>query len=128
MNKPHALVIEDNAQNARVLDNLLARQGVTCTEVLNSSLVGSKLRDLEQPDVVFLDLEMPDLSGYDVFALLQKDPRFKDVPVVAYTVHISEINTAYEHGFHSFIAKPLDPDRFGEQLTRILSGEHVWER
>lgn len=129
MSKAHALVIEDNVQNARVLQNLLAREDVTCTEVLNSSLVGDRLQEIDQQlDVVFLDLEMPGLSGYDVLAMLQRDGRFKGVPVVAYTVHVSEINTAYEQGFHSFISKPLDPARFGDQLARILRGEQVWER
>jgi DNA-binding NarL/FixJ family response regulator len=48
------------------------------------------------------------------------------VPVVAYTVHVSEINRAYQLGFHSFIGKPIDPDKFPDQLARILRGEPVW--
>jgi two-component system cell cycle response regulator DivK len=128
VNQPHALVVEDNVQNARVLGSLLAKQGVACTEVLNSKLVGNVIQSMEQIDVVFLDLEMPGKNGYDVLDALRRDSRFDNVPVVAYTVHVSEINTAFEQGFHSFIAKPVDPDRFGDQLARILRGERVWER
>jgi hypothetical protein len=45
---------------------------------------------------------------------------------VAYTVHVSEINTVYQMGFHSFLGKPLDSDLFPDQLARILRGERVW--
>jgi two-component system cell cycle response regulator DivK len=70
---------------------------------------------------------MPGLNGYDVLAQLRTDMLFQTVPVVAYTVHVSEINAAHEKGFDSFIGKPLDPDRFPDQLARILRGEPVWE-
>jgi two-component system cell cycle response regulator DivK len=46
---------------------------------------------------------------------------------IAYTVHVSEISLAHKHGFDGFIGKPLDSERFPNQLARILSGEHVWE-
>ncbi|MCC7207344.1 MAG: response regulator [Anaerolineae bacterium] len=128
MDKLHALVVEDNAQNANVLGNLLAKRGITCTKVFNPRHMESTLEGLDHVDIVFLDLEMPGASGYDVLDTLRHDARFDNVPMVAYTVHISEINTAYRVGFHSFLAKPIDPDRFGDQLARILRGERVWER
>jgi two-component system, cell cycle response regulator DivK len=58
---------------------------------------------------------------------LKADARYQQVPIVAYTVHVSEINVAYQRGFDSFIGKPVDPDRFPGQLARILRGEAVWE-
>jgi CheY-like chemotaxis protein len=85
------------------------------------------LNELAAIDVVFLDLEMPGANGYQVLEKLRADPRFQSVPVVAYTVHVSEISVAHEQGFHSFLGKPLDADRFPDQLARILSGESVWE-
>jgi CheY-like chemotaxis protein len=81
-----------------------------------------------QVDVIFLDLEMPERSGYEVLQEIQADDRFVRVPVVAYTVHANEILTALQVGFHSYLPKPLDSDRFGGQLDRILKGERVWER
>lgn len=50
-----------------------------------------------------------------------------DVPIVAYSVHVSEIEIARRAGFDGFLGKPLDADRFSDQLRRILSGEQVWE-
>ena len=78
-------------------------------------------------DLVFLDLEFPNYDGFDILADLQADPRLAHVPFVADTVHISEQNQARQAGFHSFLGKPLDVQKFPEQVRRILNGERVWE-
>jgi CheY-like chemotaxis protein len=126
VSQSHALIIEDNGKNIHVLASLLQREGVSHTDLSDPTLLEEVLQTLEQVDVVFLDLEMQGRSGYDVLGLLKEDPRFQSVPVVAYTVHVSEINNAYQVGFHSFLPKPLDSERFSEQLAKILQGERVW--
>lgn len=128
MSRGHALIIEDNAKNATILGALLTKEGFTHTEVLDTSLMSGTLQNVGQVDIVFVDLEMPGKNGYDILEMLKAESRFQVVPIVTYTVHVSEMNNAYESGFHSFLAKPLDSDRFPDQLARILSGEHVWER
>lgn len=124
----HALIIDDQSLNVTVLANLLTKEGVTHTDLLDPLQVTDTLNGLSALDIVFLDLEMPGANGYDVLKILQADPRFNNVPVVAYTVHVSELNTAYHLGFHSLLAKPIDPDLFPAQLASILGGEHVWRR
>lgn len=126
MSRPHAVIIEDNTQNVQVLGSLLAKEGVTHTAILDATLVAETLQSIGRVDVVFLDLEMNSLSGYDVLEMIKAEPRFQTVPVVAYTVHVSEINTAYQKGFDSFLAKPIDSEQFSDQLARILRGERVW--
>jgi two-component system cell cycle response regulator DivK len=126
MTQPHALLIDDNSQNLKVLAQLLSKQGVTSTEVINPTKLQSVLPTLERVDVVFLDLEMPGLDGYSVKDLLKS--QLGDAPIIAYTVHISEINVVRNLGFDGFLGKPLDQSRFPEQLARILNGEQVWER
>ena len=84
------------------------------------------LPELEQLDIVFVDLEMPSIDGYEVLDMLRHDYGV-DVPIVASTVHLNEIATAREMGFHSFLGKPLKANRFPDQLARILRGEPVWE-
>jgi two-component system cell cycle response regulator DivK len=51
------------------------------------------------------------------------------VPIIAVTAEASleQMNKAKESGFDGFLGKPLDPDRFPDQIRRILSGEPVWE-
>jgi two-component system cell cycle response regulator DivK len=53
----------------------------------------------------------------------------KSIPIIAVTAEASQdqMNKARESGFDGFLGKPLDPDRFPEQIRRILNGESVWE-
>ncbi|MBK8138109.1 MAG: response regulator [Chloroflexi bacterium] len=123
----HALIIDDNLKNLSVLARLLSEQEVTSTQITNPRLIDQTLAVAGKIDVVFVDLEMPGLNGYDVLHKLKADEKFIGVPIVAYTVHVSEINQAHRGGFDGFVGKPLDPDRFPDQLARLLRHEQVWE-
>jgi CheY-like chemotaxis protein len=127
MSEIHALIIGDNRNNVEVLNALLKNQGATYTALSSPRNLADTLAEIDGLDVIFLDLEMPNYNGFDVLAQLHEDERFGAVPVVAYTVHVSEINEAREAGFHSFLGKPLNPHAFPDHLRRIFSGEHVWE-
>ncbi len=127
MSKKHALIVDDNARNVNVLARLLATEGVDNTQVLKPLNLDTTLQDMDDVNVVFLDLEMPHVDGYQVLEKLKNDDRFHSVPIVAYTVHVSEIQQTLNRGFDGFLGKPLDSDRFPEQLERILNGEPVWE-
>jgi CheY-like chemotaxis protein len=122
----HALIIDDDANNIGILAQLLIWEGLSYTQVLSATELKKILPVLQKVDVVFLDLEMPDVDGYAVLEMLKLDNRFDTVPIVAHTVHFGEINNAQHVGFHSFLGKPLNMDRFPAQLARILNGEHVW--
>ena len=126
MNQYHALIVDDNANNTGVLSELLAQQGVDSTSLKDARNLERALDQMESIDVIFLDLELPGVDGYQVLQRLKEDPRFNMVPMVAYTVHVSEISNARNLGFDSFLGKPLDADRFPEQLERIMRGEQVW--
>jgi len=127
MSQQYALIIDDNIKNVNVLAQLLTLQQFESIKVFNPNELDSLLKTLPAVKVIFLDLEMPTLDGYTILERLKSDPRFQNIPVVAYTVHLSEINVAYQQGFDSFIGKPLDADKFPEHLARILEGEAVWE-
>src|SRR6185503_4071049 len=124
---PHALIIDDNDLNIDVLSMMLANEGLSYTSVQLPRDVADVLPELEAIDIVFLDLEFPDGDGFEMLPELKANPQLKGVPIVAYTVHISEIDAARRAGFHSFIGKPLDARRFPNQLKRILNKQPVWE-
>ena len=126
MSDVNALVIDDNHQNLRVLSQLLTRNHVKCVEVANPLKLNDVLGQMQRVDVVFLDLEMPGLDGFSVKNLLRE--QLGRVPIIAYTVHVSEIDVVRQHGFDGFLGKPLDSARFPQQLARILNREPVWER
>ena len=126
MTATHALIIDDKPSNIEILRQMLELSGATTTPVTDPSLAAATLDELEHLDVVFLDLEMPQLTGYDLLSVFKTHNRFGGVPVVAYTVHTSEINIAREMGFDSFLGKPINIDDFPAHLEKILNGESVW--
>lgn len=123
----HALVIDDDAGNLAVLSELLNLAGVGYTTVQDPRRLPDILGTLTQVDVVFLDLELPHADGYQIFEFLKGEGGLADVPIVACTVHLNEINTVRQMGFHSFLPKPLDDDGFADDLAKILRGERVWK-
>ena len=127
MGSPHALIIEDNSNNSEVLAILLELQGVASTNVRSTRQVASTIEQLEQVDVIFLDLEFPYGDGFSVFKLLRSDPRYAAIPIIAYSVHISQVDKVRAAGFQGFLGKPLSIEQFPDQLRRILSGIAVWE-
>lgn len=127
MPAPHALIIDDSKTNIEVLTMMLSRQGVEFTAVQFVQHLETVLETLEKLDVIFLDLELPNYDGFEILASLKQKPQFAGVPIVAYTVHNSEIDSARKAGFHSFLGKPLSLTKFPDQLGRILAGIPVWE-
>lgn len=123
----HALIIDDDLSNLNVLKQLLTIENVSYTAIHDSTQVEAALSLVPAVDVVLLDLEMPDIDGYQLFEIIHNHPQMQGVPVVACTVHTGEVQTARQIGFHSFISKPLNMDKFGQQLARVLSNEPVWE-
>ena len=122
----HALIIDDDAYSIHVMERLLDQEDISYTAVADPTRLEGILQTLDTVDIVFLDLEMPKLDGYEVLAML-KTHLTASVPIVACTVHTAEINNTRRKGFFSFVAKPLDLDRFSDQLHRILNGHPVWE-
>jgi CheY-like chemotaxis protein len=124
---PHALIIDDNKTNIEVLTMMLAQQGVDFTASQSASNLDTLLDSIEKLDVIFLDLELPNYDGFEILTQLKSKPQLTGVPIVAYTVHNSEIDIARKAGFHSFLGKPLSMKKFPEQLQKILAGTPVWE-
>lgn len=122
-----AVIIEDDETSIKVLERFLHQLAVKTIVIRDSLEAGQQLQQVQNPDVIFLDLEMPRSNGYAVLEIIHDMSGLNDVPVVAYTTHISHLNEAKRAGFHSFIGKPLDAQQFPGQLERILAGKPVWE-
>jgi two-component system, cell cycle response regulator DivK len=123
----YALVIDDNLPNLKVITQLLSKQRFECIEISDPE----KLKDLQslphidEVTIIFLDLEMPNMNGYTVRDLLRE--HLPNVRIIACTIHTNQMTVAKQKGFDGFIAKPLDIERFPNQVVRILNGESVWE-
>ncbi len=125
------LIVEDNLNNFILMTRLLAYLGVKkCEWKASGWKVLEFAETLGDVDLILMDIFLPDADGYESLASLRTHPRFADVPIVAVTADVTPENLerAKNAGFNGFIGKPLDPDRFPEQVKRLLQGEEVWER
>ena len=83
------------------------------------------IREAERllPDLIVLDLELPTLSGFDVAKHLRANPDTQDIPLIAATgySHVTQHDRAREAGFDRIVVKPCDPDKFVEEIERLLT-------
>ncbi len=124
------LIVEDNFSNFLLMTRLLAFLGVKkCEWKASGWKVLEFAETLGRIDLVLMDLMLPDADGFESLQSLRSHPRFEHVPIVAVTANVSQgsIERARKAGFDGFIGKPLDPDRFPDQVRRALLGEEVWE-
>jgi two-component system cell cycle response regulator DivK len=124
------VVVEDNFQNFVLITRLLAFLGVKdCEWKASGWQVLEFAESLSEVDLILMDIFLPEADGYEALDTLRQHPRFEDTLIVAVTADASVENMqrARAAGFDGFIGKPLDPDRFPDQIRRVLQGEAVWE-
>lgn len=126
----HVLVVEDNVPNFVLIARLLAYMGVQRCEWKTSGWQVVEFADtLPRIDLILMDIRLPYEDGFQALERVRASSRLKDTLVVAVTAEASveQMKRAQECGFDGFLGKPLDPDRFPEQIRRILRGDPVWE-
>jgi two-component system cell cycle response regulator DivK len=128
--KANVLVVEDNVPNFVLIARMLAYMGVPRCEWKTSGWQVVEFADtLPRIDLILMDIRLPYEDGYEALTKLRSNERLKDTLVLAVTAEASQnqMNKAQQAGFDGFLGKPLDPDRFPEQIRRVLKGEAVWE-
>lgn len=123
------LVVEDNVSNFVLIARMLGYLGIHCEWKTSGYEVLEYADTLPRLDLILMDIRLPYEDGFGAQQKLRAAERFKSVPIVAVTAEASpeQMNRAREAGFDGFLGKPLDPDRFPDQIRRILNGEQVWE-
>lgn len=115
------LVIEDNQQNALLIRRVLEAQHHQVIHV-GEGEAGFKTAVEEVPDIILLDLGLPDLDGQTLVTLLKRVPELKDVPVVAVTAWPEDTarQMAEAYGCDGFISKPINTRLFPEQVASFM--------
>ena len=123
------LVVEDNVSNFVLIARLLGYMGIHCEWKTSGYEVVEFADTLPRVDLILMDIRLPYEDGYAALRKIRGSPSLKDTLVVAVTAEASreQLNKAREAGFDGFIGNPLDPERFPDQVRRILAGEPVWE-
>ncbi|HEX9926805.1 MAG TPA: response regulator, partial [Anaerolineae bacterium] len=119
----YVLVVEDNLQNLVLIARLLAFIGVRRYEWKASGWQVLEFADtMPRVDLVLMDLHLPYQDGFEALAKLRSDKRFADTRVVAVTADAnpSTMEKTKTAGFDGFLGKPIDPDKFPEQIISIL--------
>ncbi len=130
LGEAYVLVVEDNVPNFVLIARMLAFMGVRHCEWKTSGWQVVQFADsLPRVDLILMDIRLPYEDGYQALQKLRANHRLQDTLVIAVTAEASEnqMRKAQAAGFDGFLGKPLDPDRFPEQIRRILSGDPVWE-
>lgn len=123
------LVVEDNVSNFVLIARMLGYMGIHCEWKTSGYEVVEYADTLPSLDLILMDIRLPYEDGFGALKKIRNSPSLKDTKVVAVTAEASteQMNKSKNSGFDGFIGKPLDPDRFPEQIKRILAGDEVWE-
>ncbi len=118
-----ALVIEDNENNRYLLTLILQQAGFTVVSSADGKS-GIEIARREAPDVILLDIQMPEMGGYEVAAILKSDPVLARVPIIGVSSFAmpGDRDRAIRAGFAGYIEKPVDPERFVQSVMVFLQG------
>ncbi len=119
---PTVLLVEDNDQNLYLTTFLLERHGYRVVPA-RSGPEGLALAAELRPDVIILDIQLPQMDGYTVARELRKNAALARVPIVAVTSYamVGDRERALEAGCSGYIEKPIDPDTFTDEIARIAA-------
>jgi signal transduction histidine kinase/ActR/RegA family two-component response regulator len=116
------LYIEDNVANYRLLEQALDRHRIAALTAAMQGSVGLELARSNPPDLILLDLHLPDMEGQDVLRALKNDARTAQVPVVILSADVSarQISALVDAGAHAYLTKPIDVALFLRTIETIL--------
>jgi CheY-like chemotaxis protein len=120
---PKILVVEDNEENRDSLSRRLQRRGF---EVLMApdGKVGVATAKVEKPDLILMDMNMPEVDGWEATRQIKADPDITHVPVIALTAHAmtGDRERALEAGCTDYHTKPIEFAKLLSQIESILQG------
>jgi CheY-like chemotaxis protein len=118
---PRILIVEDNEENRDSLSRRLQRRGFDVSVATNGK-VGVEMAIAEKPDLILMDMNMPELDGWEATRLIKAAPEGKNVTVIALTAHAmsGDRERALEAGCAEYHTKPIEFPKLMEQIEAIL--------
>ena len=115
--KGHILIVDDSPVNIRLLSSILTKQGYEVQSGINGDMALKAVRE-NPPDLILLDINMPDMNGYEVCELLKSDARSAEIPIIFISAleDIADKVKAFEVGGVDYIPKPFE---FKEVIARV---------
>ena len=121
------LVVEDDLVNQRIIKTQLESNGHMVDIAANGKVAIEKLATYGEYDMIFMDIQMPVMSGLDATDIIRKDDRRKQIPIIALTALAlkEDMEKILKHDFDGYITKPIDYSNLNKVVKRILQGEKI---
>ncbi len=115
------LIVEDNEKNMKLVRDVLQFKGYQTLEATTGA-EGLRLAREGRPDLVLMDIQLPDIDGITALARLRADPQTQKIPVVAVSASVmpDEQQRIVASGFDAFITKPINVKSFIETVERFV--------
>lgn len=121
MSDVRILYIEDNPENRLLVRRVLEAEGYSIMEATDGS-AGLEMAAQMQPDLILLDINLPEIDGYDLARRFRETPGLQQVPILAVTANVmqGDRERTLAAGCDGYIQKPIDVDRLPEQVKAVL--------
>lgn len=118
------LVVEDNENNMYLISFILKKNGYEVIEARTGEQ-GLELAIKEKPDLIIMDIQLPDIDGLETTKRIRKSEGDGKIPIVALTSHamVGDKERALAAGCTGYIEKPINPDSFMAEVERYLSSD-----
>ena len=122
------LIVDDNLQNRQILLNMLKLLDFNVVEA-NNGQEGVSLAQEIQPDMIFMDLVMPVMTGFEAAQILRQMPDFKNTPIIANSASVFEADQEKSliAGCNAFLSKPIEEDKLSALLVEHLKLEWIYQ-
>lgn len=122
--KARILIADDRSSSRELLRLVLERAGYEVIEAEDGKAAVARARE-SNPELILLDLQMPEMDGYQVLAALRSEPRFRTLPILALTASAmrGDRERILDAGFTDYLAKPAGPEILRETVARLLRGD-----
>jgi two-component system cell cycle response regulator DivK len=119
---PKILLVEDNEMNRDMLSRRLQRKGYQIVTA-ESGEQGLSLARLEAPDLILMDITLPEMDGWEAASLLKAEESTRHIPIIALTarVLVTDQAKAFEVGCDDYDTKPVDFGRLTEKIENLLA-------
>jgi CheY-like chemotaxis protein len=119
---PKILMIEDNEQNRDALSRRLQRHGYDVITAIDGRQ-GITMAQSELPDLILMDLNLPDVDGWEATRILKETPETRTIPIMAMTAHAiaGDQERALQAGCDDYHAKPVEFQRLLTQIEALLT-------
>jgi two-component system cell cycle response regulator DivK len=116
------LYVEDNVDNRTLVRRILLSEDYNLIEAVNAK-EALQVLETTKPDLILMDINMPDMDGYTLTARIKTTPGFERVPILALTANVmrGDKEKTLEAGCDGYIQKPLDIDQLIREVERFLT-------